>query len=94
MMALVLAFQNLHARDDIRRFLSDLLTEDEIMLFAKRLQAADMLNESIPYSLIQKDTGLSSATIAKISKTIQAENGGYLDVLARINPLPFSRRKS
>ena len=92
MMALVLAFQNLNARDEIRRFLSDLLTEDEIELCAKRLQAADMLNETIPYTLIQKDTGLSSATIAKIARALKGENGGYLNVLARINPLPFSRR--
>ena len=92
-MALILAFQNLHAREDIRRFLSDLMTESEIGLFAKRLQAADLLNESIPYSLIQKDTRLSSATIAKIAKTLQGENEGYLIALSRINPLPFSRNR-
>lgn len=90
--ALVTSLQVIRSRDEMRAYLEDLLTQDEIELLAKRLQAADMLNESIPYTLIQKDTGLGSATIARIAKKLSGEVGGFRMVLEHINPLPLSRR--
>lgn len=90
--ALVTSLQVIRSREEMRAFLSDLLTEGEIELLSKRLQAADMLNESIPYTLIQKETGLGPATIAKIAKKLAGETGGYRTVLEHINPLPLARR--
>ena len=91
-MALVTAFQHTRSYEATRRLLSDLLTEDEITLLAKRFHAADMLNESIPYALISRETGLSSATIAKVAKKLRGAEGGYLVALERIAPLPPHRR--
>ena len=90
--ALVTSLQIIRSRDEMRAYLEDLLTEDELHLFAKRLQVADMLNESISYKLIQKETGLSSATIARVAKKLAGESGGYRAVLAHINPLPLPKR--
>jgi TrpR-related protein YerC/YecD len=90
--ALVTSLQIIRSRDEMRAYLEDLLTEDELQLCAKRLQAADMLNESIPYTLIQKETGLSSATVAKVAKKLSGENGGFRAVLAHINPVPLPKR--
>lgn len=92
MRALVTSLQVIRSRDEMRAYLQDLLTNDEIELFAKRLQAADMLNESIPYTLIQKETGLGPATIARVAKKLAGEVGGYRMVLEHINPLPLPRR--
>lgn len=92
MRALVISLQVIRSRDEMRAYLEDLLTDDELQLLAKRLQAADMLNESIPYSLIQKETGLGSATIARVAKKLAGEIGGYRTVLAHINPLPLPKR--
>ncbi len=90
--SLVTALQIIRSRDEMRAFLEDLLTESELEHLAKRLQAADMLNESIPYSLIQKETGLGSATIARVAKNLVSEVGGYRTVLAHLNPLPLPKK--
>ena len=89
--ALVTAFQHIRSYEDMRRFLADLCTESEIELLAKRFQAADMLNESIPYTLIQRETGLSSATVAKVAKAMTQGEGGLVSALLRIAPLPPRR---
>ncbi len=82
----------IRSREEMRAFLEDLLTESELETLAKRLQAADMLNESIPYKLIQKETGLGSATVARIAKKLAGETGGYRTVLEHINPLPLPKK--
>ncbi len=92
MRALVTSLQVIRSREEMRAYLADLLTKDELELLAKRLQAADMLNESIPYKLVQKETGFGSATIARVAKKLAGENGGYRMVLEHINPLPLPKR--
>lgn len=71
--------------DEARRFLRDLLTEEEIKEFAKRLKAAEMLSKKIPYSLIVKETGLSSTTVARVAKWLNGQAGGYRTIIARLN---------
>lgn len=90
--SLVTSLQVIRSRDEMRAFLEDLMSVQELEMFAKRLHVADMLNESIPYTIIQKETGLGSATIARIAKKLLSEGGGYRMVLAHINPLPPSKR--
>lgn len=63
--------------DEARRFFRDLLTEQEIEEFASRWKVAQMLAENTPYSQIEKDTGMSSTTIARISKWLNEGMGGY-----------------
>ena len=83
--ALIKAFLALKTADEVRRFLRDLLTENEIEEFGKRLQAAQMLLENVPYSRIESTTGLSSTTVARVSKWLQGKEGGYRTVLHRIH---------
>jgi TrpR-related protein YerC/YecD len=82
---LVEAVLALKTPEEVRLFLRDLMTEGEIHEFAKRLKAATMLAENIPYSQIQKTTGLSATTVARVSKWLQAEGGGYKLILARLH---------
>ena len=89
--ALLAAFQHIRSYEDMRRFLADLLSEGEIGLLAKRFQAADMLNEGIPYARIARETGLSSATIAKVARKLSEGEGGLLLALMRVAPLPPHR---
>jgi TrpR-related protein YerC/YecD len=49
-------------------FLRDLLSEKEIIEFSKRFEVANMLYEKISYSKIEEKTGMSSTTIARVSK--------------------------
>ena len=70
---------------EAERFLRDLMTEPEIAEFAKRFEAAKMLSEKIPYVAIEKKTGLSSATVARVSRWLNGKGGGYRLVLDRMH---------
>jgi len=73
----------------MKKFLRDLLTEAEINEFARRWQAAQLLDQKVPYSKIVQKTGLSSTTVARISKWLQSGTGGYrlvLNTLHHHNP--------
>lgn len=78
----VLALKN---KSEAKRFLRDLLTEDEIKEFSNRWYAARMLNKNISYTAIRGKTGLSSTTIARISKWLQDGKGGYRLMFKRLN---------
>jgi TrpR-related protein YerC/YecD len=83
--ALMQALRCVNTDDEMRRFLRDLLTEGEIEEFAKRFSAAQMLSDGVPYSSIEKSTGLSSTTIARVSKWLNGKGEGYKTVIARIH---------
>lgn len=75
----------LDTETEARRFLRDLMTENEIIEFAKRLQIAELLMKKIPYSKIEKETGLSSATIARVSQWLTKGEGGYKIVINKLH---------
>lgn len=77
------AILKLKNTDEASRFFRDLLTEEEIIEFSKRWQVAQMLSSEIPYSKIEKKTGLSSTTIARISKWLNRGRGGYKLMIKR-----------
>ncbi len=78
----ILALKN---PNEVRYFLRDLLTKEEIEEFAARLQAASLLLADTQYNAITEATGLSSATIARISKWLYGPLGGYRLVLPRLS---------
>lgn len=82
---LVKAVLALETPEETKRFLRDLMTEKEIEEFGKRLQAAAMLTEKIPYSVIERKTGLSSTTIARVSKWLNGKGGGYKTILNKLH---------
>ncbi|MDP3093744.1 MAG: YerC/YecD family TrpR-related protein [bacterium] len=70
---------------EAKRFFRDLLTEQEIIEFGKRWQAAQMLAKKASYSEIVEKTGLSSTTVARVSKWLNKGTGGYKLMLKRLN---------
>jgi len=78
----ILALKN---ADEAKRFLRDLMTEGEIQEFANRLEAARLLSKDVQYNAIIESTGLSSTTIARISKWLKGSLGGYRLILSRLN---------
>lgn len=81
---LIKAFSLLHGSSEIKAFLRDLLTEAELVEFGHRLYAARMLAKDVNYNAIAEDTGLSSATIARVQKWRKGGMGGYRTVLNRL----------
>lgn len=78
------AFLNLQTEEECKNFLRDLLTEKEIKEFINRWKVVRMLNKKVPYEEITKKTGMSSTTIARISKWLHDGMGGYSLMLKRI----------
>ncbi len=68
---------------EAKAFFRDLLTETEIREFSLRFKAARMLELGIPYVEIQKQTGLSSTTVARISKWLTSGMKGYKIMINR-----------
>jgi TrpR-related protein YerC/YecD len=82
---LSVAFLVLRDKKEVKAFLGDLLTEAEIVDFSKRLQTASLLVSGESYPTIQKATGFSTTTIARVSKWLRTGTGGYRTVLARLH---------
>ena len=75
------AVSSLDSIDEVKRFLRDLLTKEEINEFSKRWQAAQMLDQAVSYVQIEKATGLSSTTVARVSRWLKNGKNGYRLVL-------------
>ena len=69
--------------EEMKKFLRDLLTIKEIETFAMRLKAAKLLDKGVPYTEIERKTGLSSATIARVSEYLKYGYDGYKLIISR-----------
>ena len=82
---LISAILTLKTQDEAKRFLRDLMTEKEITEFTNRFTAAQMLTQKIPYSIIEKKTGLSSTTVARVAKWLNGKERGYKTIINRLH---------
>ena len=87
--ALLRVLLSLRTARGARRFIRDLMTEDEIRMIVDRFRVARLLHAGRSYREIEARTGLSSRTIARISRWLRKGEGGYRAVLAG---MPRSRR--
>lgn len=80
---LVQAFLLLQNEEEAWSFFRDIFTDKELVELGRRWRAARMLHDGASYVEIEKSTGLSSTTIARISKWLQEGSGGYKMMLER-----------
>lgn len=78
------AVLKLKNKEECYRFFDDLCTVNEIEAFGQRLQVAKMLYKKMTYQEIERETGISAATISKISKSFSFGPGGYEMIIKRI----------
>lgn len=83
------AILSLESRDECYNFFSDALTSREILDIAQRLKAARMLRAGNSYTDVCAATGMSTATISRVSKALLRGDGGYSIALDRV----FAQRK-
>jgi TrpR-related protein YerC/YecD len=69
---------------ECEQFLRDLMTIPEIKIFSMRWKVAKMLNDGATYKDIEKQTGMSSTTIARINRWLEYGEGGYKLLLKRM----------
>ena len=63
--------------DDVFALLEDLFTIREIKDTSQRLEVARLLRLGESYASIEKTTGASATTIARVSKALNYGTGGY-----------------
>ncbi len=78
------AILSLETREECYKFFEDALTTREILDIAQRLKAAEMLKAGRSYTEVCLSTGMSTATISRVSKALESGAGGYEIVMKRI----------
>lgn len=81
--ALFDAILSLKNREECYAFFEDVCTVKEMLDISQRLKAAKMLASGAVYADISAETGMSTATISRVSKCLEKGSGGYKKVLAR-----------
>ncbi len=79
------AVMSLETIDECYDFFEDLCTIAEIQEMAKRLTAAKMLSGGAKYNEIAEKTGLSTATISRVNRSLKYGTDGYAKALERID---------
>ena len=81
--SLISAFLSLKTEEECDAFFDDLLSPAEIRSITQRFEVAKLLDNGETFTEIEKRTGASSATIARISRCL-THGSGYKTVLSRI----------
>ena len=74
----------LDSLEDCYRFFEDVCTASEIVSMAQRLDVAKMLLDDCTYQDIATLTGVSSATISRVKRSLNYGADGYTRVLAKL----------
>ena len=74
----------LRTKEEINAFLKDVFSNAEQENLLLRVKVAKLLYEGAPYTQIERETGASSATIAKVSEYLKYGYNGYKTALSRI----------
>lgn len=78
------AFLKCETEEEIRLFLEDVCTYNEIDAMADRFWVAELLAQGYTYDQIEKLTSISSATISRVNRCLIKGSGGYRLILAKI----------
>ena len=79
------ALLSLQTKEECLAFLEDICTIKEIQDISQRLQVAQMLSQGISYTTICKETGASTATISRVSRSYEYGAGGYKTIIPRLD---------
>jgi len=81
------AVLTLQSVEECRAFFRDLCTPAELEAMADRWTVVEWLQRGLPYREIQKHTGVSVTTIARVARYVGSGNGGYDIALRRLDAL-------
>jgi TrpR-related protein YerC/YecD len=78
------AFLCLDSKNEVKKFLSDLLTPKELTSVVERMKIAKKVHTQTPYRQIAETLKCSTTTVTKVANRVNQGQGGYLKVLERI----------
>ena len=73
----------LENEEECEKFFDDLCTINELDAILQRIKAAKMLLEDKTFQEVIKETNISSATLARVSKCIKYGDGGYRQIIEK-----------
>lgn len=79
------AVLKLKSIEDCEAFFDDVCTIKEVENMSSRLEVAFLLNDGMNYLDIAKQTGVSTATISRVSKCLNYGPGGYKLAIDRLS---------
>jgi len=82
--ALYSALLQLKTPEECYDFFADLCTVSEQMAMEQRFEVAMLLDQGSIYSDVLEKTGVSSATVSRVKRSLNYGSGGYRLVLDRI----------
>ena len=85
------ALLRLKTPEECRMLLDDLCTVKEIRDMAQRLKVAALLKDGTAYNRINEATGVSTATISRVSRCLDYGSGGYRLILDRLDQKGLNR---
>ena len=74
----------LKTEEECVKFFEDACTVKEVVEMSARLKVAEMLSSGSSYNEVIAQTGISSATISRVSKCLDKGNGGYRMIMERL----------
>jgi TrpR-related protein YerC/YecD len=74
---------SLRTVEEAERFFRDLCTLSEIEAMAHRWQAAQLLDEGLPYHKVASETGASTTTVTRVAHWLRHGEDGYRLALDR-----------
>ncbi len=74
---------SLGSAEECRRFLMDLCTPAELLAMADRWRVAKLLARGLPYRKIYERTGVSTATVTRVARSLERGEGGYVLALEK-----------
>ena len=75
---------SLETLEDCYHFFEDLCTVSELQEMSRRMQAARMLRANAVYADIAAQTGLSTATISRVNRSLSYGTGAYEKIFGRM----------
>ena len=82
--ALYTSVSLIRGRDEVKNFLSDLLTESERIMLGRRIIIAQKLLKEESYEQIARDLGVGTDTINRVHRWLADEANGYEQVVKKL----------
>lgn len=78
------AILTLEEEEECYKFFEDVCTVNEVLSLAQRFEVAKMLTQGHTYIEVAEQTGASTATIARVNRSLNYGGEGYEMVFARL----------
>lgn len=78
------AILTLEEEEECYKFFEDVCTVNEVLSLAQRFEVAKMLTQGHTYMEVAEQTGASTATIARVNRSLNYGGEGYEMVFARL----------